>query len=358
MASAPRLPRLRLSARSAVLAVALLGATLVVLRLVAASGRVLGWIVAAMLLAGLLHPAVAALDRRLRRGAALFLVVFGTLAVAGVIVWAVVGDVVDEVDELETAVPRAARELERSERFGNTARDIDLADKAEDFVDELPERLRGGNVQDAIRSAATRGVAFLATFVLTIFFLIHGPRLLAAASAQLPDERQEQVRRLGASAYQRAWRYVAGSLGMALAAGLVTYAVAQVLGLPGPAPLALWVALFDLVPLVGMVVGALPVVLLALADSPGQAVVVAVVLVSWQLFEAIVLQRRVEAGSLHVGPFITVAMAMIGLELYGIGGALAAVALAVVAAALADELLPTDPAPDGAESVVDTVPET
>jgi hypothetical protein len=105
----------------------------------------------------------------------------------------VVGDVVDEVDELETAVPRAARELERSERFGNTARDIDLADKAEDFVDELPERLRGGNVQDAIRSAATRGVAFLATFVLTIFFLIHGPRLLAAVAlavvaAALADE--------------------------------------------------------------------------------------------------------------------------------------------------------------------------
>jgi predicted PurR-regulated permease PerM len=344
---------LRLSARSAVLAVALLGATLVVLRLVAASGRVLGWIVVAMLLAALLHPAVAALDRRLHRGAALFVVVFGTLAVAGVIVWAVVDDVVDEVEELQTEVPRAARELERSERFGKTARDVDLADKAQDFVDELPERLRGGSVQDALRSAATRGVAFLATFVLTVFFLIHGPRLLNAATAQLPDDRREQVRRLGASAYQRAWRYVAGSLGMALAAGLLTYALAQALDLPGPAPLALWVALFDLVPLVGLVVGGVPVVLLAAADSPGHAVVAAAVLIGWQLFEAIVLQRRVEAGSLHVGPFVTVAMAMIGLELYGIGGAVAAVSLAIVAAALADELLPTDP--DG-ESVVDTVP--
>ena len=159
MASAPRLPRLRLSARSAVLAVALLGATLVVLRLVAASGRVLGWIVAAMLLAALLQPAVALLDRRLHRGAALFLVVFGTLALAGLIVWAVVDDVVDEVEELQRAVPRAAQDLERSERFGRTARDIDLADKAQEFVDQLPERLRGGNVQDALRSAATRGVA-------------------------------------------------------------------------------------------------------------------------------------------------------------------------------------------------------
>ena len=352
MAPAPRLPRLRLSARSAVTAVALLGAMLVLLRLVAASGRVLGWIAAAMLLAGLLHPAVAALDRRLHRGAALFLVVFGTLAVAGLIAWAVVDDVVDEVEELQGAVPRAARELERSERFGRTARDVDLADRAEEFVDELPERLRGGNVQDALRSAATRGVAFLATFVLTVFFLIHGPRLLRAGAAQLPDERQEQVRRLGASAYRRAWRYVAGSLGMALAAGLLTYGVAQLADLPGPAPLALWVALFDLVPLVGVVVGGLPVVLLALADSPEKAVGVAVALVGWQLVEAIVLQPRLEARSLHVGPFVTVGMAMVGLELYGIGGALAAAALAVVAAALSDELLPTDP--DG-ESAVGTV---
>jgi predicted PurR-regulated permease PerM len=356
VASAPRLPRLRLSARSAVIAVALLGAALVAMRLVAASGRVLGWIVAAMLLAALLNPAVAVLDRRLHRGAALFLVVLATLAVAGTIVWAVVDDIVNEVDELQTAVPRAARDLERSERFGKTARDVDLADKAQEFVDQLPERLRGGNVQDALRSAATRGVAFLATTVLTIFFLIHGPRLLTSATAQLPDERQEQVRRLGAAAYRRAWRYMAGSLGMALAAGVLTYVVAQALSLPGPAPLALWVALFDLVPLVGLVVGGLPVVLLALADSPDKAVVVAVVLVGWQLFEAMVLQRRLEARSLHVGPFVTVALAMIGLELYGIGGALAAVALAVVAAALADELLPTDPTPDGGESVIDTVP--
>jgi predicted PurR-regulated permease PerM len=355
VAPAPRLPRLRLSARSAVLAVVLLGATLAVLRLISASGRVLGWIAAATLLAGLLHPAVAMLDRRLHRGAALFLVVFGTLAVAGLIVWAVVDDVVNEVEDLQRAVPRAARELERSERFGRTARDVDLADRADEFVDQLPERLRGGNVQDALRSAATRGVAFLATFVLTIFFLIHGPRLLSAAAAQLPDERQEQVRRLGASAYRRAWRYMAGSLGMALAAGLLTYGVAQAAGLPGPAPLALWVALFDLVPLVGVVVGGLPVVLLALADSPAQAVVVAAVLIGWQLVEAIVLQRRLEARSLHIGPFITVGMAMIGLELYGIGGALAAAALAVLLAALADEMLPTDAAD---ESVVGTVPET
>ena len=73
--AAPRRPaRLRLSARSVVTAVALLGLTLVLLRLVAAAGRVLGWVLAAALLAGLLHPAVERLGRRLPRGAALAVV--------------------------------------------------------------------------------------------------------------------------------------------------------------------------------------------------------------------------------------------------------------------------------------------
>jgi predicted PurR-regulated permease PerM len=98
--------------------------------------------------------------------------------------------------------------------------------------------------------------------------------------------------------------------------------------------------------------------LLALAVSPARAAVVFAVFLAWQLVEATVLQRRLERRSLHVGPFVTVALAMIGLELYGIGGALAAAALAVVAAALADELLPTDPVdPTGGESVVGTVGE-
>ncbi len=145
---------------------------------------------------------------------------------------------------------------------------------------------------------------------------------------------------------------------MSVMAGVLTYVIAQLADLPGPAPLALWVAVFDLVPLVGFVVGGLPVVLLALAVSPTRAAVVLVVFVAWQLVEAIVLQRRLERRSLHVGPFVTVAVAMVGLELYGFGGALAAAALAVVLAALADELLPTDAVdPTGGESVVGTVVE-
>ena len=44
-----------------------------------------------------------------------------------------------------------------------------------------------------------------------------------------------------------------------------------------------------------------------------------------------VLQRRIERSTVHVGPFLTVVSGSIGLELYGIGGALFAFFVVTVA---------------------------
>ena len=330
---------LRLSPTSVVLAVVLLGLALGGLALVAASARVIGWIVTAATLAGLLHPVVERLRWYLPRAAALAVVVLVSLGVAAGIGYAVIDEINEQVSELQDAVPEAAREIEDSDRFGEAAREIDLSKRAEAFVDELPSRLRGGDVQDALRSAATRGVAFLATGVLTIFFLIHGPRLLQAAIRQLPMRRQEDARRIGLSVYRRAWRYVAGTLSMAVMAGLVAYGCAYALDLPGKAPLALWMAMLDPIPLVGVILGGAPLILLAGTTATWQATVgVALVLAGWQAVEALRLQRKVEARSLHIGAFVTIVVAMVGLELYGIGGALIGLVAVVLLAATLDEV--------------------
>jgi predicted PurR-regulated permease PerM len=314
---------------------------------------VIGWILAAVVLAGIFHPLVDLLDRHVPRALALALVLFGSIALVAGIAYVVVDEVSGQVRELQRAVPEAARDLEQSARFGEMAREAELADRAEQFVDELPERLRGGNTADALRSAATRGVAFLATTVLTIFSLIHGPRLLDAAVRQLPMRRQATARRVGRSVYRRSWAYVVGSVGMAAAAGALTFACAYFLDLPGKAPLALWAAMFDLVPLVGLLIGAFPVIMLAATTSSWEATAVAaMVLVGWQVFEAVRLQRSVERRSVHLGPFVTLAVALIGLELYGIGGVFVSLVAATVVAVALDELYghgprSSDPQPSG-----------
>jgi predicted PurR-regulated permease PerM len=345
MAAAERPERLRVSTRSVGVLVALLGLTLLVLRMVDAAQRVIGWMLVAVSVAGLLELLVRKLVRRgWKRGRAV-LVIFGTgLLLAGLATYRVVDDVNRGTKLLRTAAPAAAAELETSERFGETARTLKLRERTDRFIAELPAKLRGGTPADALRAAATRGVAFLTTSVLTLFLLLHGPELAAAGLRQVSDERRrERLGRIGARAYERAFGYAGGSLLMAALAGWIAYGLAVAGDVPGAAPLALWVALWDVVPIAGAVIGAAPIVVLAGVDDPRKGLLLALVFVAYQVFEDFVLQPRLERRTMRLGPFLTVAAGFAGLELRGIPGALIAVLAVATAAAALDELTPAQP---------------
>lgn len=342
MAAPPATERLRITPRSAVVAVSLFGLTLTLLGLVAASRRVLGWVVAAAAMAGLLHPIVSRFGRRLPRGLAVAIVVPVVLTTIGVAAFRVVDDVRTQTDRLRTAVPAAARRLEQDDgRFAELAGEAQLSERTRRFVDEVPERLRGGTPAQALRSAATRGVAYLATGVLTIFFLLHGPRLAAGAAGQVADPASRaRLERVADAAFIRGFGYARGTIAVALLAGAFGYVVASAADVPGAAPLGLWMALWDAVPYFGAVLGALPIVLLGGVGDPVQGLVLGLVFVAYELFETFLLQRRLERRTLRVGPFLTVAGAFAGLEMYGLGGALLAVLAIALALAALEELAP------------------
>ena len=341
--------RLRISTRSAFMVVGLFGLTLAVLGLISASERVLGWMLAAGALAGLLHPTVVLLSRRMPRGLALGLVMFATIASTGIVVYGVADSLVRETRHLQRVVPERAAELERSGRFAELAREVQLAERAGRVVDSIPERLQGGSAADALRAAATRGVAFLATFVLTLFLLSHGRVIAGSALAQIhDDQRRRRVHDVVLAAYRRGFGYARGTIAMAVIAGLTAYALGLAANVPGPAPLAVGVAILDVIPFLGAFLGAIPIIVLGGAASTANAVLLTMAFVAFQAFEALVLQRRVERATLRLGPFLTIGAVFGGLELYGIGGALILLlSLAVSAAALSELMEPDDDADDG-----------
>lgn len=344
MAAADGPERLRVSYRSVALFVGLIGLTLLLLRMVSAASRVIGWMLVAAAVAGLLHPLIRRLEARgWKRGRAVLVVAFGVLLLAGLTTYRVVDDVSQATKLLQNEAPKAAAELEKSERFGEFATTVKLEERVDGFVQEVPERLRGGTPADALKAAATRGVAFLTTSVLTLFLLLHGPKIALAGLRQIGDERRrESVTRVTAAAYRRAFGYASGSLATALLAAWVAYAAAMAFDVPGAAALALWVALWDVVPIIGAFTGALPIVLLAAVREPWHGAVLAVLFLAFQLFEDFGIQPRLENRTMRLGPFLTVAAGFAGLEVRGLAGALIAVlAVAMVVAAL-DEVTPRD----------------
>ncbi len=339
----PPTRRLRLTNRSVVVAVLMLGAAAGVVRLFAASTRVLGWVAVAAIVASLLHPIVARLQRRVPRGVAIALVLGGTLAVVVGIGYAGFDTVRRAADRLEKEAPDAAAELERSERFGDAARQFHLEEKVQDFVDQLPERLRGGDTAAALRAAATRGVAYLATWVLTLFLLAHGPRLVQAGLAQIhDDERRARVAWVLLGAYERYVTYLALTLVRAAAAGVFTWLVCAAVDVQGGVLLALAAAVASLVPLIGTVIGGIPVLLLTAAFHPERAWIVAVAFVAYQVAESLLVQPRLDARSMRLGPVLSFVALMVGLEAYGVGGMIGALVVVAFLAALMLEMAPHD----------------
>ena len=342
---------------SLVRAVALLGATLLVVAMFTAARRPLGWLLAATVAAALLQPLVGRLSRHLPRALAVAIVFVGTLVLIGLVAYVAIDDLRVQAERIEREAPKAAKELEDSGgAVGEFATEVELEQKVKDFVDQLPERLRGGSTEDAIRAQATRGVAFLAAGILMLFMLASGPGFVRSGLRQIRDEdRRARTAEVLENAYRRAWRY--GSLTIVRAAllGVLTALLAHLTDVPGPVLVAAWAAFWAMLPRIGIVIGALPITLLSVPSSVTQAGLIFAAYVAYQIVDVAFLERPIERRSLQVGPALLLIVGLLGLELYGIGGLLVSAALVIFVLAVAAELAPTDDHSvlDGARRVLD-----
>jgi predicted PurR-regulated permease PerM len=341
MVDVARTLRVRLSVRSALALVFALGLTFLLLEIARDAERVIAWALSAMAIAALVYPAVEWLAhfRFIPRALAVVLTALALLGALGFAGYKIVNDVSDAMSSLQQAAPQRAGELEKNSDF---FQEIKLKERVTNLVDAIPARLAGGEAPEAIKSAATQGVAFLAGFILTIFFVLYGSRLFEGGLGLIGDEavrrRTEFVLR---DASRRALFFARVKLWEALVEATLAFTIARVAGVPGAAALAVWVGLWSFLPVAGVVIGALPIVVFAGAHTPERALVVAGCFVAILICDWLV-NRWLERRTVYVGSFAIVLAAFGGIELYGLNGALLFVLGAVMIIAIISEFGPEE----------------
>ena len=332
---------MRLSVRSALALVFALGLTFLVLEIAHDAERVIFWALSAMAIAALVRPGVTWLAhfRFIPRAVAVILTALVILGAIGFVGYKIVNDVSDAMSSLQQAAPQRAAELEKNSDF---FREIKLKERVTNLVDAIPSRLAGGNAPQAIESAATQGIAFLAGLILTIFFVLYGSRLVEGGLRLIEDdavrERTQFVIRDGS---RRALFFARVKLWEAFVEALLAFAIGRAAGVPGAAALAVWVALWSFLPIAGVLIGSLPIVVFAAAHTAERAFVVGacflvIMICDWWI------NRWLERRTVHVGSFVIVLAAFAGLELYGLNGALLFVLGAVLAVSLIAEIGPEE----------------
>jgi predicted PurR-regulated permease PerM len=198
--------------------------------------------------------------------------------------------------------------------------------------------VRFGVSTEVIASAAGTVPSYFVCFILTIFFVLYGSAIVEGAIDQIGDDRRRsRLEGVVVTAIDNARLYLWASILQGTVVGGLTFALADHLDLPAATVLALVAGVAAMIPYIGIVVGVVPTVMLAAGlESPDVGAALVAVGLAAQAVEALVIRRAVDRRSLHVGPAVPVIVGSIGLEVYGIGGALYGAAFAVIALAVAD----------------------
>jgi predicted PurR-regulated permease PerM len=171
--------------------------------------------------------------------------------------------------------------------------------------------------------------------ILTVYLSFDLPRIRRLAYRLTPASRRARVILIGDEISAKVGRYVMGNLFTSLIAGVGTFIWLFAFGVPYPIVLALMVAIFDLIPVVGSTVAGVIVSLIALTVSLPVAIATAAFYVVYRLLEDYIIVPRVIGHAVSVPATATILAVLVGAAVGGIIGAV----VAIPAAAAVDILL-------------------
>jgi predicted PurR-regulated permease PerM len=322
-------------AREIVRVVLIVVCVVIVLYLLYLLRRPITWLLIAVFLAVALSPPVNRLAARMRRGLAVTIVYLGLLAVPLLLIALIVPPLITEANNFADNVPEYARDVtefvRENRRLRELNQDYDITSRLEEEAGKLPERLGGaaGTLRDVGLGIVNSAFALITILVLTAFLLGSGRSWVDAGLAMRPPEQRERLRRSLDHMSQAVGGYVAGALTIAVIAGVATYVVLWILGVPFRAPLAVIAGLFSLIPLVGATIAAVLIGVVTLFENfPTATIVWAIWAIAYQQIENHLVQPQIQKRTVNVHPFITIVAVLFGATLLGVLGALVAIPIA------------------------------
>ncbi len=322
------------SARNIYRILAIITSFIVLVLIAVTVHRQLIWIGTAFFLAVALNPAVNFFSLHLTRGRrtlAIAVTFVVGLLVVGLLVASLVPPVVHQSQDLINHFPEYTDQAVNADNFlGDTIRRYDLVQRVKNDQAELVKQASqfGGSFFVVLREIFTSIAATVTVLALTFFMLLEGPRWLENLWTRYDNNKRRHHQKLAHEMYEAVTGYVNGNLLTSLIAGVTTFIMLTILGIPYAAPLSIFVAVMDLVPLVGATLGAIVVILVALFKSPIAALVMLIFFVIYQQVENHVLQPVVYGKTVRISPMLVLIAVLIGAGLGGLIGGLVAIPVA------------------------------
>ena len=319
--------------------------SIVLLRSLAAASQIFVLIIIALFLATGLNPAVEFFRRKgLSRGQAVAIMFAAVLVFVGLFAWLVIPPVVAQGTHLIKQAPSLLTDLKHN-------RTIAALNDHYGVVDSIQKKLASISADGTLFVTAFGGVvgvgktvlsgtfSVLTVLILTLYFLASLPKIIEMGLRLAPSSRRDRVSKLTNGVLDRIGTYIGSQITVALISGIVIFIMTASLGLPSPIALGMLVFVFDLIPLVGHILGISIISIIALTQSVLTGIIAFALYVIYIQIENYFITPRIMHRTLSIPGLVTIIAALIGATLLGLVGALLAVPIAASAILIMDEVV-------------------
>ncbi|MGK2877534.1 MAG: AI-2E family transporter [Solirubrobacterales bacterium] len=293
------------------------------------------WLVIAMFVAIAVSGPVNILSRHMKRGAAIGIVYFSIMlipvALGAILLPPLVSSTVDLINDLPSYISDLENTLQKNPRFEKLDDNFGIQEQLSSAQRNLQKAIptAAGALGDISRWIVDSLFGAFTIFILSIFMVARGRtwidaivRRRAAPEGVALDRTFDRV---GGSVS----RYIGGAILQAFIAGLAAFVMLSILGVSSPLLLAVIVAVFDVIPMVGSTIaGVLVGIVTLFATFPIDTIVWAIFVIAYQQFENYVIQPRIQSEAVNLEPFVVLTAVLFGGSLMGVVGAILAIPIA------------------------------
>lgn len=315
-----------------------------------AAGKVLLIFIVAAVIALVLNPAVAFVQRsRIPRGLAVLIVYLAFFLTLAGIGFLLANPIADQVRTFTNNLPHLIDEANKQiadfqQELNEAGFHVHLVKQGKTALQSIEEKVSKSAGKIASSSAGllteAAGAIFdlVLVFVLSVYMLVYGPRIGALVRRAMPPGDGTPGDDYPMLAQRAVSRYVGGQLLFSVLMGTSAGISLYVFGLLGIFPdgrkyalaFGMFYGVMELVPYIGPILGALPAVIVALFTDPITALWVALLFVGLQQLEGHVVAPQVFGHTLRINPLLVIFALLLGLQLYGIVGALVALPILAI----------------------------
>ena len=191
-------------------------------------------------------------------------------------------------------------------------------------------------------------LSFVVVLIIALYIIVEDHAINHALQSVIPEKYSNIAGSIVVEIQNKIGMWLRGQLVLMLIIGVFSYIGLLILGVNNALALGLFAGITEAVPNLGPIIGAIPAILLAFADSPIKAIFVTILYILIQQLENNFIVPQVMRRATGINPVVSLIALLVGAQLGGVPGVLLAIPTVTALKVVGDHLFEAHRAADPA----------